>query len=496
MMIKKLNFSTLKNCATDVILPRYNPEQHASGIVHIGIGAFHKAHQAVYTDDVLNKFGGDWRITAVSLRNPGARDQLAPQNYLYSLVEKSDAAITYRIIAAVEKVLVAPENPAAVIALLAQSSIKIVSLTITEKGYCQTKGALELHNLQIQHDLKNPATPTTMHGFLVAACAQRKQNNQCGFTVISCDNLAHNGNITRAVVLAFAAEWDASLANWISDNVTFCSTMVDRIVPATCAPDIQDASQHIGMEDQATVISEPFRQWVIEDNFCTARPPWEEVGALIVKDVIPFENMKLRLLNGSHSVLAYLGFLAGHTYIHEALADPAMHLLIENFMDHEVTPTLQVPEGFTLELYKKEIRTRFSNSLVRYKTTQVASDGSQKLLQRWLNTAVELIQLGYRPKIIPFVLAAWFRYLTGVDEGGNVFEVVDPKSHLLTPLACNTLPASHSDEMQRVKALAKATDIFPAALIANESFMKDIAYWLTKINTQGIRFSIKQCLNI
>ncbi len=490
-MMKKLHFSTLKNCSENVILPRYNPEQHASGIVHIGIGAFHKAHQAVYTDDVLNKFGGDWRITAVSLRNPNARDQLAPQNGLYTVVEKNDAAITYRIIAAVEKVLVAPENPAAVIAVLAQASTKIVSLTITEKGYCSEKGALDLKNKHIQDDLKNLTAPSTMPGFIVAACAQRKQHQQAGFSLISCDNLSHNGRITRAVVLEFAEQYDASLANWIRDNVTFCSTMVDRIVPATSAQDIINTSQYIGMEDLATVICEPFRQWVIEDNFCTARPRWEEVGALIVKDVTPFENMKLRLLNGSHSTLAYLGFLCGYQYIHNAIADPALHLLVEHLMDDEVSPTLNVPEGFAFDLYKKEIRTRFSNSLVPYKTTQVASDGSQKLSQRLLNTAVELIQQGYRPKIIPFIIAAWFRYLTGIDEAGNIFTVTDPKANELTPLAS----ALYRDEIERVKTLAKVAEIFPAELISHEQFMKDIAYWLTKINAQGTALSVKGCLN-
>lgn len=491
MINNRLNTSTLAQ-TTNVISPNYNPDEHASGIVHIGIGGFHKAHQAVYTDDVLNKFGGDWRITAVSLRNPTARDQLTPQDGLYTVVEKTDTAITHRIIGVIEKVLVAPENSSAVIELLAKTSTKVVSLTITEKGYCHNKGALDISNPQIQNDLKNPAIPTTMPGFIVAACSLRRKNLQPGFSVISCDNLSHNGKITASVVIEFAELQNVELAEWIRRNVSFCSTMVDRIVPATTEQDIIATANEIGVEDQAVVICEPFRQWVIENNFCTERPRWEDVGALIVDDVTPFETMKLRLLNGSHSTLAYVGFLAGHKYIHQAIADPALQLLIENLMDIEVTPTLHIPAGFDIDSYKKTIRTRFANSLVPYKTTQVAMDGSQKLPQRLLDTAVELIQQGYRPKIIPFIIAAWFIYLTGTNEAGEVFDVNDPKAKLLTPIAREI----YQDELQQVMALIEASEIFPAELASNNQFVKDIADRLTQIKNSGITQAIKQRLNI
>lgn len=497
MITNRLNRATLATlsttapAATKMILPTYNPAQHASGIVHIGIGAFHKAHQAVYTDDVLNLYGGDWRITAVSLRNPTARDQLAPQDGLYTAVEKSDNNIQYRVIGAVEKVLVAPENPAAVIAVLAQAATKIVSLTITEKGYCQSRGALDLQHPDIIQDLKTPQHPITMPGFIVAACAQRKQQHAAGFTLISCDNLPHNGRITRAVVIEFAQQIDAELAQWISDNIAFCNTMVDRIVPATTPQDIIDTRLALGFEDTATVICEPFRQWVIEDNFCNGRPRWEDAGALIVKDVTPFETMKLRLLNGSHSALAYLGFLSGYQYIHQAIANPEFYSLIEKLMNDEISPTLAVPMNYELESYKKTIRDRFANSKVPYKTTQVANDGSQKIPQRLLATASELIQQGRRPAIIALIIAAWFRFLEAEDNQGHSFEVNDPLAKQLTTVA----RAHRHDEQQQVNLLMETFGIFPDVLMTSDLFKQDITDRLTQIHRQGVALTITEFLN-
>jgi fructuronate reductase len=489
-MKKQLDYSTLSDCSTPTITPNYNPKAHGCGIVHIGIGAFHKAHQAVYTDDVLNLHGGDWRITAVSLRNTTARDQLSPQGGLYTVVEKMDDSVTCRVIGAISQVLVAPENPAAVIIELASPSTKIVTLTITEKGYCQVKGELDLQNVQIQRDIQQPESPTTMPGFIVAACLLRMHNKQSGITVVSCDNLPHNGDITRRVVIGFAEKINHELANWIRDNISFCSTMVDRIVPATTELDIIDTSNYIGLNDRATVICEPFRQWVIEDNFCTDRPRWEDAGALIVSDVLPFEKMKLRLLNGSHSALAYLGFLSGHSFIHEAIADKNIHALIEHLMNQEITPTLSIPENFQIEQYKKTIRARFANSQVPYKTTQVASDGSQKIPQRLLAAAAELIAQQTYPKVIPLLIAAWFRYLEGVNEQGESYEINDPKAPLLVAIAFENRFNSHL----QISKLVDCLGVFPSTLTASQQFMADIEFWLNVIHSKGIAHSIQQCI--
>ena len=481
------HYKTARNCE----LPNYTPADHACGIAHIGIGAFHKAHQAVFTHDLLNLQGGDWRIAAVSLRNPTARDQLAPQDGLYTLVEKSDANINYRIIGSVAKVLVAPEDPAAVIALLAQESIKVVTLTITEKGYCQANGALDINNPDICADLNNPSAPVSMPGFIVAACAQRRAQNTQGFSVISCDNLPHNGRIARAVVLGFAEHIDSELAAWISTNISFCNSMVDRIVPATTAADIAATAAYSGLIDEATVVSEPFRQWVIEDNFCNQRPNWEAVGALIVKDVTAYETMKLRLLNGSHTALAYLGFLSGYNFIHEAIADPELLALTKKLMDKEVSATLNVPKGFDLESYKQNIRARFSNSLVPYKTTQVANDGSQKLPQRLLSAASELLEAGVHPATIALIVAAWFRFLEGEDTQGNSMEINDPMAKVLTPIA----RANRTNEAAQVECLINAAGIFPEALKAHPTFIGDIEHWLKAIHQLGAKEAIRRFNN-
>jgi fructuronate reductase len=491
MQLSRLDSAALADLAQKLHLPQYTAAEHVSGIVHIGIGAFHKAHQAVYTDDVLNKFGGDWRITAVSLRNPTARDQLAAQDCLYTLVEKSAQTSEYRLIGSIEKVLVAPENPQAVIAALADNNIKVVSLTITEKGYCQRNGLLDIEHPLVQQDLANPQNPCTMMGFIVAACALRRAKNNAGFTIMSCDNLAHNGKITRAVVLAFAEKVDAELALWINNNIAFCSTMVDRIVPATTADDIAETAEFLQYEDQACVVSEFFRQWVIEDNFCNDRPQWDAVGALLVNDVSAYETMKLRLLNGSHSALAYLGFLSGHDYIHQAIADPALASLIEKLMDNEVTPSLAVPNNFDLENYKISIRNRFANHRVAYKTTQVANDGSQKLPQRSLVVASELIAQGRSAKIIALVIAAWFRFLEGEDEQQNNYVINDPLAQQLVPLA----KTYRSHETQQVDALINASGIFPDALRHNEEFRADIILWLSAFHRQGAKETIHQFLD-
>lgn len=477
-----LNYESLSNVFEPVKKPQYTPSEHRSGIVHIGIGAFHKAHQAVFTDDVLNMHGGDWRITAVSLRRPDARDQLEKQNSLYTVVEKSDGETSPRIIGAVEKVLVCPEDPQQVINTIANTDIKIVSLTITEKGYCQKNGILDTSNVDIAHDLNNLSAPKSMPGLIVAACAARKQNNASGFTVLSCDNLPHNGKITQNVVMRFAEKVDAELASWIATHISFCSTMVDRIVPATTSADLDEVKNITGLTDDAAVICEPFRQWVIEDNFVAGRPQWEDAGALLVADVTPYEDMKLRLLNGSHSALAYLGFLSGFDFIHQAIANPHLLALTKKLMDEDVTPTLNVPSGFDLDAYKAIIRTRFANSQVPYKTTQVANDGSQKLPQRILAVADHLISGGKQPAVIPAIIAAWFQFLEGQDTHGEQHAVNDPLANTLCPLALK----HKANGPKQVQELIAASQIFPEGLIANTEFINNIEHYLAKFHAKGV----------
>lgn len=487
----QLNRTIFNKHSRKIILPAYKLDEHASGIVHIGIGAFHKAHQAVYTDDALNKYGGDWRITAVSLRNPTARDQLAPQDNLYTVIERGDDSTSYRVIGAIEKVLVAPENPSVIIELLAHPTIKIVTITITEKGYCQINGSLDLTHPDIQHDLQHPTTPRTMAGFIVAGCALRRQKDLPGLTIISCDNLAHNGQVTRNTVLHFAEQCDPSLAEWIKNHLGFCSTMVDRIVPATTEQDIDSLKEYLGVDDQAAVVCEPFRQWVIENNFCTERPRWDEVGVMIMDNVTFFEKMKLRLLNGSHSTLAYIGFLMGYEYIYQAIADPVLYSFIEKFMDEEVTSTLYVPPGFDLDIYKATIRKRFANSQIPYKTMQVANDGSQKLPQRLCATAIDLLNKNQPLKFISFIMAAWIRFLSGKDEMGHSFDIKDPKAFELMNLAGNI----YSGEVH-YKKLSEILAIVSPKLIEHREFVDSVASWLAGINEMGIKATLEKCLKL
>lgn len=489
-----LNSANLASAHENTVKPLYTPSEHASGIVHIGIGAFHKAHQAVFTDDVLNSCGGDWRITAVSLRRPTARDQLEKQDSLYTVVEKSDNGAQYRVIGAVEKVLVCPEAPEQVVEALASENIKIVTLTVTEKGYCQKDNALDEKHPEILHDLAQLSSGNknlsikTMPGLVVAACAARMQTGRQGFTVVSCDNLPHNGKITQNVISTFAHQVDANLAAWIEKNVSFCSTMVDRIVPATTPQALIEVEAAIGLKDDAAVICEPFRQWVIEDNFIAGRPKWEEAGALLVKDVSLYEDMKLRLLNGSHSALAYLGFLAGFTFIHEAINNTTLHQLVKTLMDEDVTPSLQVPEGFDLTTYKEIIRERFANSEVPYKTTQVANDGSQKLPQRLLAVAQHHVTQGQQPKAVPLIVAAWFHFLEGQNAQGDRHEVNDPLAGKLCSLALSL----RNNEKQQVKELVEASQIFPETLAGNAEFVAAITHHLKSIHARGILQSVAE----
>jgi fructuronate reductase len=314
-----LSLTTLDHVAPGVARPAYDPRGVGIGIVHLGIGAFHRAHQAIYTDAALAKKGGAWGICGVSLRSPDVRDRMTPQDGLYTAVEKSPAGVQRRIIGSVREVLFLSPERKRVDARLADRATQIVTLTVTEKGYCHdpATGRLNVDHPDIVHDLAHPHEPASVVGLLVSALETRRHDAAGPLTIVCCDNLPHNGRVLQGLVAAFAQARDGSLAEWIEKNTSFPSTMVDRIVPATTAGDIADNDAALGMHDAAPVVFEPFKQWVIEDEFVTPRPAWEVGGAELVADVAPFEAMKLRLLNASHSAFAYLGFLAGHEYIYQ-----------------------------------------------------------------------------------------------------------------------------------------------------------------------------------
>ena len=487
--MNRLNQANIASLPSDVILPHYDRSSLRAGIVHLGIGAFHRAHQAFYTEAVLNQFGGDWGIIGCSLRSATVRDQLAPQDGLYTLVERSGDGEKLQLIGAVIQNIVAPENPAALVSVMAQPSIKIVSMTVTEKGYCHdpATGNLNGFHPDIQHDLENHTQPKSAIGFLVAALNERYKAGTRSFTVLSCDNLPNNGEVLEKVVLQFAEKISKDLADWIRINTRFPSTMIDRIVPATTDDDRRDIEARLGVRDEGVVIAEPFSQWVIEDKFSDGRPQWEKAGALLVDDVRVFEKIKLRLLNGAHSTMAYTGYLSGFNYISEVMSEPAFVNMIKLYMAREAGETLNTPDGFDIEAYKQQLRDRFSNKALKHRTWQIAMDGSQKLPQRLLESLRVQLKSNGHIDIICLGVAAWIRYVSGIDEKGNAIEVSDPLAAELRTLS----DVNAGNAEATVRAIVSLPKVFGQDLINEERFVATTVGWLEKFYSQGVLKTIK-----
>ena len=419
-----------KLLAAKAALPDYDRTKLVPRIVHLGFGAFHRAHQGVYADILAADHGSDWGYYEVNLI--GGEQQifdLKQQDNLYTVAEMSADAWTARVVGVVKNALHAQvDGLESVLAAMCEPQVAIVSLTITEKGYCHSPatGQLMFDNPMIAADLQNPKQPKTAPGVVVEALARRKAAGLAAFTVMSCDNMPENGHVMRDVVTSYAQAVDVKLAQWIEDNVTFPSTMVDRIVPAVTEDTLAKIEQLTGVGDPAGVACEPFRQWVIEDNFVAGRPEWEKAGAELVSDVLPYEEMKLRMLNGSHSFLAYLGYLAGYQHINDCMADEHYRAAAHALMLKEQAPTLKV-KGVDLGRYADLLIARYSNPALRHRTWQIAMDGSQKLPQRMLDS-VHWHLVHQKPfPLLALGVAGWMRYVGGVDEQGNAIEVSDPQ---------------------------------------------------------------------
>ena len=455
----------------------------APGIVHLGPGAFFRAFLAPFTDEAMSAAGGDWGIIAVSLQSATARDQLAPQDYVYTTLERGPQGDIAREIKAICEVMVAPEDPAAIIALLASPAIRILSLTVTEKGYCrdpQTGDLLRDHP-DIRHDLANSDRPRSAIGFIVAGLKARHDRDLPPFTILTCDNLPMNGRMVRKVVTAFAREIDPGLADWIAANAAFPCTMVDRITPATTPQDIDALVDSAGYLDHAAVVHEPFRQWVIETGFTAGHPDWAATGAQFVSDVEPHELMKLRCLNGTHSALAYLGYLAGHDTIADAVADPPFSTLCDRLWQDEILPTLDTPEGEDLPRYCRSLMERYQNQAIRHRTWQIAMDGSQKLPQRILATIKDRLAQGAVPHGLCLVVAGWIRYVGGQDEAGAPIDVRDP-------LADSLKTATGTDDP--VGAILAMDSIFEPELTAQPAFVEAVRAAYERLGDDGSRASV------
>jgi fructuronate reductase len=430
------------------------------GVVHLGLGAFFRAHGAIYIEEAMQASGGDWGILGVSLQSATMRDQLAAQGGTYTALELGAKGETARHVQVVQGVLVAREDPGAVIAAMADPVVKIVTLTVTEKGYCHapSTGQLNIEHPDIQHDLRHDL-PVSAPGFLVRALQARRSAGLPPFTVLSCDNLPMNGVVVRGVVLDLARRIDPALAEWIAAEGAFPSCMVDRIVPATKPDDIMRVDTVIGMHDAAPVLHEPFRQWVVEDEFVGGlRPDLAAVGVQMVKDVTPFEHMKLRMLNGTHSSLAYLGYLAGHETIADTVADPVFETFVKTLWRDEIIPALTPPEGVRLQAYAQELFERYANPAIRHRTWQIAMDGSQKLPQRILGTLEANLAANRASPGLMLAVAAWMTYVSGRDLEGNRIDVRDPLSEML---------AEKANAANPVAALLTLEQIFPEDLAEN-----------------------------
>lgn len=464
----RLSEATLGDLPKTVRRPAYDRAQIETGLVHLGIGAFHRAHQAVYTDDVLASGDRRWGIVGASFRSPAMRDALKPQDGLYTLWTRGEEGETLRVIGSVRDVLVAPEDPEALLSLLCRPSVRIVSLTVTEKGYCllPATGLLDENHPDLRHDCAHPDRPRSAPGFIVAAIARRRAAGLPPFTLLSCDNLPRNGQTLRGIVSRLAALRDPALGRFIEDEVRFPSTMVDRIAPATTDADRDAVAARLGIADAWPVVTEPFSHWVIEDSFGPGgRPAWEEAGAVFTADIAPFDLMKLRMINTAHSLLAYLGFLAGHETIADAAAAAGFAPLVRAMIDREVTPELQPIAGLDLEAHKALVMARFGNRLVRHRTAQSVTDGSQKMPQRFLPTIRARLARDAPFDRLALGVAAWMRCMIGWDEQGKPLDVRDP---LTDEIRRRT--AGMRDAKPLVEAFLGIEKVFGADLPAHPRF--------------------------
>ncbi|AMM20192.1 mannitol dehydrogenase [Frondihabitans sp. PAMC 28766] len=411
--------------------PSYDRSAVTTGIVHFGLGNFHRAHQAMYVDHLMNEGKAlDWGITGIGVmpRDAQMRDVLAAQDHLYTLVLKHpDGTLEPHVIGSIHDFLYAPDDPEKVLALMASPSTRIVSLTVTEGGYNidHVTGRFVLSAPAIVADLAVGAAPTTMFGFVTEALRRRRTAGVAPFTVMSCDNIQGNGDTANQTITAFATAKDAELGAWIEANVAFPNSMVDRITPVTFDADRQMVHDEFGIDDAWPVVAEPFEQWVLEDHFTLGRPPYQDAGVQVVDDVVPYELMKLRLLNASHQGMAYFGILSGFTYAHEASTDPLIAELLRRYMDEEATPTLDPVPGIDLDDYKATLMERFGNPAIRDTLARLAAESSDRI-PKWLLPVVRKnLETGGPLTLSAAVVASWARYDEAVDEKGAPIEVVD-----------------------------------------------------------------------
>jgi fructuronate reductase len=488
-IVPRLSLATLASARIGTARFSYDRRRLRPRIVHLGLGAFFRAHGALFTEDVLADLDGDWGIIGASLKRPDQRNHLKPQDCLYTTVENGPNGQKARIVGCLLDILVGPENPGALLDRLSDRNTAVVTLTVTEKGYCHdpASGRLNADHPEIRHDVEHPDAPQSAVGLITAALARRKGAGLPPFTVVTCDNLPHNGVLLEGLVHEFASLRDEKLAAWVERTVPFPSSMVDRIVPAQAEADLSLIEQLTGLHDAAPVMHEPFRQWVLEDRFVDrVRPRWEGAGVQFVSNVAPYEHAKLRMLNGSHSALAYLGYLAGHETIFDAVSDDMFARFIKRFWRDDVIPILPAPPGLNLEQYADQLFERYRNPAIRHRLWQIAMDGSQKLPQRLLSTVRDNLNRQRPFKFVALSVAGWMRYVSGIDEAGGAIDVRDP----LAPLLRERTDSAGPDPVAQVQALATVEAVFGKDLPASEMFMTAVTEAYKTLRREGARKAV------
>lgn len=485
--ITAVDSAALESISAVIPVPTYDRSKVSVGIVHLGVGAFHRAHQAMYLDRLMNDGAAlDWGICGVGVlpQDRRMKDALDAQDCLYTLIIKNpDGSLQPRVIGSIVEYLLAPDDPEAVIERMAAATTGIVSLTVTEGGYNvhPVSGEFDVHNETVMADAQPGVVPSTWFGLMLEALVRRRDRGLPPFSVMSCDNIQGNGNVARRMFTAFAGLRSAELGSWVAAEVHFPNSMVDRITPVTADADRDLLADRFGVSDAWPVVCEPFTQWVLEDHFALGRPPYEDAGVQVVSDVEPYELMKLRLLNASHQALCYLGYLAGYRYAHEVSQDPLFARFLRAYMDREATPTLRPVPGVDLDLYKATLIERFANPEVRDTLARLCAESSDRIPKWVLPVIREQLASGGEISRAVLVVAAWARYAEGVDESGDAITVVDRLSEQLVAAA-----RSQRDDPT---AFIAQRDLF-GDLVDDERFVASYTSALQSLHKVGARSTL------
>ncbi|MGY1671492.1 mannitol dehydrogenase family protein [Geodermatophilus sp. SYSU D00710] len=481
----RLDATTLSRLSASVRIPRYERPAVRTGIVHLGVGGFHRSHQAVYVDDLLTAGHRDWGICGVGVLPSDRRmaEVMAAQDRLYTLVVKHpDGYLDARVVGSLADYLLAPDDPDAVVEAMAAPGTRIVSLTVTEGGYNTSPdtGAFDATAPAVVADLRPGAPPRTVFALVTEALVRRRERGVAPFAVVSCDNIPGNGHLARASFAAFAALRDPALGEWVAAEVPFPDSMVDRITPVTTDADRAQLTAATGVEDAWPVVCEPWTQWVLEDSFPGGRPPLEDVGVQLVADVAPYETMKLRLLNAGHQVLAHLGRLAGHEHVHDACQDPLFRALLLGYLDEEATPTLPPVPGIDLRRYRSDLVGRFANPAVRDTLTRICENASDRVPQFLLPVLRDDLAAGREIRRSVAVLAGWARTAEGADDAGRPIELSDPRRDALLARARDPDPL----------AFLRETDVF-GDLADDPRVAAAFVETLTSLRQRGVRATVE-----